>query len=124
MITEGEWEAMAWFFKIYSRLAIQVSLKFHWKTKKISPITAKKEKMWIHIIWTGVIVYNLLHLISFSLLLSQNEKVSAVQMIFNLLYLFIHSITIVPGLVFSFYYTNLVKLVNSITSINDIGNGF
>jgi len=81
MLTDGEWEAFIWYFKIYSRVSpmlIQLN-----PAKKLFFISRNERlKVRVIIAWILVQIYNPLYIIPFYILVTQEEEVPIVQIIF------------------------------------------
>jgi len=121
MLSDGEWEAIDWYFRLYSTLSICMPLKFNLASKKLSSVETSKEIRYVFLLW---VVYQLIcvpFLLSVWVLLNQRNEVPIVQIIFFFLYCGLYLGAFLPSYMIAIDFKDIQNLLNSVTSMRSNG---
>jgi len=98
MITDGEWEAIKWYFKLYSQISY-LPVIFDSRKKKITLVTSRKHlrrvfltwftyQFFLLIVWSGIYIFR-----------TQPETVSVEEILFSAFYNFVFFTSVIPSYV-------------------------
>jgi len=123
MITEGEWEAIYWYFELYSRVSVIMPVQLNRQIKRIFVITRNRDKILSATTW---ILYQLVVPVYFTsvyILATQEKKVPILQVLFFSFYFFVFFATFFPSYVMALHAQDLQDVFNNVASVSILVQG-
>lgn len=122
MLTHGEWQALDWYFKLYSKISV-MNIRFDITDKQARIFPKKLNVFLVILVWAHFQCIVPIYFASIAVLSTQEKKVPLHQIMFYLFYLFVFFTAFVPSCILAITPHMIELMVNEITLIKFITKG-